>query len=114
MTAHSADFELLTWDCFDDKYSKKIIIQLVAEPLFEEGTVKIGGTKIDVEYQLKGLKRRWDWGEAFDSKGGGVLPYSIIMKPNGWAGYYDFTTESGTISSSMTVFCKQTKLEEKP
>lgn len=82
-----ADIAVETWECFDhlDLFEKTIILTLAR---FENltGTVQAAGVTNAAIFSIRGLNRRWNWGE--DESG---YQYSIILEPDGTANYFDFT-----------------------
>ena len=68
------------------------------------GEVLISGNSQAAMFKFQGLDRRWNWGLDED---GGYL-FSITIKPNGEARYYDFSSvdPGKTKSPNELYFCR--------
>ena len=85
------------WNCYDDEYSKEVIVVVTADTKNKTGKVRVAGTSHSARYSVEGFSRRWD----FDK-------YSFLIEPNGDAFYIDFS-KSDRARASMVLFCKKVK-----
>ncbi len=85
------------WNCYDDKYSSKVIVVVTADTKNNTGKVEVAGTSHSARYSVEGFERRWDFGS-----------YAFFIEPNGDAFYYDFSKSKRT-RASMVLFCKEVK-----
>lgn len=67
------------------------------------GEARIAGQAFDASYTIEGINRRWDWGSR----------YSIVLRPDGEAAYYDFNfaDEEGRAKPRMTLPCRRATVE---
>lgn len=83
-----------SWLCVDysDEYSIRVEVGYFESPGSADDTGFVlydgGYTGKFASYSRSGLQRRWDWG--LDTNGS--YKYSIVIKSDGTALYYDFTT----------------------
>ena len=71
----------------------------------ETGTIKVAGVTHETQYKVDGFDRRWNFGEG---TGAGLWDYAFVLRPDGTAQYYDFTSVAAgeSVSSRQTFFCK--------
>jgi|TARA_Y100000031_G_scaffold137105_1_gene161755 hypothetical protein len=103
--AHAEEIE--TWICTESRYARDVLVTARANKEQETGQIEVAGVTHDSRFLVKGFERRWD----FELTNEGTYDYAFVIKPNGDALYYDFSsTKSGeTVSPSMRLKCKQRK-----
>ena len=69
----------------------------------ESGSIDVAGVTHSTHFRVAGFERRWNFGSDNDDSGFG---YSLIIKPDGTAGYYDFTS-SDTADPDMLLTCRE-------
>lgn len=79
------------WACGDDIH------------LNTDGSIVMGGTKIEAHYELHGLTHLWNWGPNGN--------YQVELNPDGLMVYRDFTAakEGEPRKRSSVVSCKKAK-----
>ena len=94
-----------TWECGDIFKEQKVLIVATANDKRTAGEVQVAGVTHKSRFLVKGFERRWDFG----LKNNGEYDYAFIIKPNGDALYYDFSSaKAGEIVTSSMVFrCNQ-------
>ena len=94
------------WRCFDffDEDEDAALFKLTryTEGL---GLVQVAGTINHATFSIQGLDRRWDWDWSEDYS---TFRYSIVVRPNGSANYYnfDFADEEGRAESRQIYKCE--------
>jgi hypothetical protein len=97
-----------TWEC-QELYGNwsKIFVNASFDETGVFGTIQVAGTEQKAVYSVKGFDRRWDFDYNTESNS---FNYSLIIKPNGKAYYYDFTAPSakeGIAPPNMGLDCRQ-------
>ena len=93
------------WECTGIG-STKVVFEIKAVPGdmdLKLGTVHVSNHVFPAELTWQGLKRRVDfWGKEGN-------PYGLLIKPDGYAGYYDFTgvPKGEAISAETHYKCTQ-------
>ena len=91
------------WECTDAGWGK-VIARAVVNEGRESGLIEVAGVKHKSRFRVNGFNRRWDFGLAKDM----TYNFAFIIRPNGDASYYDFSSESNT-TPSVLMKCRQTK-----
>lgn len=93
-----------TWTC-TERFASEILAVAYVDTGRETGSIKVAGVVHDAKFRTKGFERRWDFGLVSDFS----YHYAFIIRPNGDASYYDFSSsEAGeTVKSSIFMKCKQ-------
>jgi len=95
------------WRCFDeyDSGKKRVLVKLtrVTEDGAKSGfgEVSVAGVTHKALFQVKGLNRRWDFGDERDP-----YLYAFVIFPDGGGAYYDFSgTDGKQVSPKQTFDC---------
>ncbi len=80
------DPEMPQWICSDISNKDET---LYLSQMTDMGRIKFAGETFVTDFLLQGLDRRWNWGQ--DSRRN--YDYSIILRSNNRAGYYDFSVD---------------------
>jgi hypothetical protein len=93
-----------TWECQENSYGQwtNILVQAQVIKGSTEGTIHVAGVTHRTTFDVKGFKRRWDFGLSDE----GTYKFAFVVKPNGTASYYDFSLESQS-GPSMILHCRQ-------
>ena len=83
------------WRCFGqfDFDKKTALVKLTRVTKDGEksgsGEVSVAGVTYKALFEVKGLDRRWDFGEG--TRAGFLYSYSFVITPDGGGAYYDFS-----------------------
>lgn len=103
MIAHAEIIE--TWECVrptsDDD---SIIVKATVNKGRQSGTIHVAGVKHKTIFTIAGFNRKWVFGALMKDNG---YPYTFVIKPDGDAFYYDFTSGKSEVKSSMWLECNQ-------
>ncbi|WP_435106393.1 hypothetical protein [Arhodomonas sp. AD133] len=77
------------WEC-KDKYGRwdDILVEAHVDQDRRGGSISVAGVTHPAQFEVAGFDRRWDFGLDSDS----TFKYAFIIKPNGDASYYDFSS----------------------
>jgi len=79
------------WKCYatDDYDKEQVLVKLTAKTggTLKTGYVEVAGTRHFAFYKVKGLNRRWNFGEIRDDLS---WPFAFVIEPDGDATYYEF------------------------
>ena len=82
----------------------KIVVTATINKDGEFGSIKVAGVTHSAAYSVEGFDRRWNFGMQNDL----TYHYAFVLKPDGIAIYYDFSSADvgETVTGSQFFFCK--------
>jgi hypothetical protein len=101
-----AENKIESWECQEKSYGNwsKILVQATVGSDRVSGKIHVAGIIHDATFEVNGFNRRWN----FDLSDDNTYDFAFIIKPNGDASYYDFSTEKQT-KPSLFLYCRETK-----
>ena len=100
-SAAAEDSTIETWTCTANKLGSEVLAIAYVEKGRETGYIKVAGVIHDALFQITGFDRRWNFGLDDDK-----YYYAFVIRPDGSAAYYDFTSTESNVKPNMNMFCE--------
>jgi hypothetical protein len=88
----------VVWSCTTE-YGSTNIVWLVEWG--SKSYIKVFDERIPSTYSMSGLRKRWNWG--YDDERDAYM-YSLVLRPDLYALYYDFTVSKDGVAESKQVY----------
>jgi len=93
-----------TWSC-TETYNSEVLAVAYVNKGRETGEIKVAGITHKAKFRVQGFERRWDFGL---NKKDFSYNYAFVVKPNGAAAYYDFSSSKTgkSVQPNIIMKCK--------